>query len=48
MCVAAFMIPFAGTAAGDPKSPQCWECLLRLAMELPALNGQEDHLMSKD
>ena len=26
----------------DPKNPQCWECLRRLAMELPAINSQED------
>lgn len=32
----------AGPAAADPKSPQCWECLRRLAMELPALNPHED------
>jgi hypothetical protein len=30
------------TVQADPKSPQCWECLERLAMELPATNAQED------
>ena len=30
------------TARADPRSPECWECLERLAMELPATNPQED------
>jgi hypothetical protein len=41
-CFMAFMIALAGAAAADPKSPQCWDCLRRLAMELPAVNAQED------
>jgi hypothetical protein len=39
---AAFVMALAGTAAVDPKSPQCWDCLQRLAMGLPAVNAQED------
>ena len=38
----AFVIALAGTAAADPKSPQCWDCLQHLAMGLPAVNAQED------
>ena len=38
----AFMITFAGMAVADPKRSQCWECLRRLATELPAVNAQED------
>jgi hypothetical protein len=26
----------------EPTKPQCWDCLQRLAMELPAINPQED------
>jgi len=40
--VTAIMIAFAGTAEADPKSSQCWVCLSQLAMELPAVNAQED------
>jgi hypothetical protein len=29
-------------AHADPLRPQCWECLERLAMELPETNPQED------
>lgn len=32
----------ASPAAADPIRPQCWDCLQRLAMELPAVNPQED------
>ena len=32
------------TAGADPKRPQCWDCVQRLAMELPAVNPQEDPL----
>ena len=39
---AAFVVAFAGSAAADPKSPQCWDCLQRLAMGFPAVNAQED------
>jgi hypothetical protein len=39
---ATFVMALAGTAAADPKSPQCWDCLQRLAMGLPADNTQED------
>jgi hypothetical protein len=39
---AAFVMAFAGSAAADPKSPQCWDCLQRLAMGFPAVNAQED------
>ena len=34
----------AASAKADPKNPQCWECLKRLALELPAINPQEDPL----
>ena len=39
---AMFVMALAGTAAADPKSPQCWDCLQHLAMGLPAVNAQED------
>jgi hypothetical protein len=29
-------------AIADPIRPQCWDCLQRLAMQLPAVNPQED------
>jgi hypothetical protein len=29
-------------AAAEPKKPQCWDCLQRLAMQLPDVNAQED------
>ena len=32
----------ASPTAADPIRPQCWDCLQRLAMELPAVNPQED------
>ena len=41
-CLAACLTGASGTAAADPKSPQCWTCVQRLAMELPAVNPQED------
>jgi hypothetical protein len=28
--------------AADPLRPQCWDCLQRLAMQLPEVNPQED------
>ena len=39
---AMFVMALSGTAAADPKSPQCWDCLQHLAMGLPAVNAQED------
>jgi hypothetical protein len=30
------------SANADPRRLQCWDCLRRLAMELPAVNPQED------
>jgi hypothetical protein len=39
---AASVVALAGSAAAYPKSPQCWDCLQRLAMGLPAINAQED------
>jgi hypothetical protein len=39
---AAFVMTLAGTAAADPQSPQCWDCLQHLAMGFPAVNAQED------
>jgi hypothetical protein len=39
---AMFVMVLARTAAADPKSPQCWDCLQHLAMGLPAVNTQED------
>ena len=38
--VALFLAPSAARA--DPIRMQCWDCLQRLAMELPAVNPQED------
>jgi len=35
-------VTVSGTADADPKSLQCWTCVERLAMELPADNPQED------
>jgi hypothetical protein len=35
-----FLAPSAARA--DPIRMQCWDCLQRLAMELPAVNPQED------
>jgi hypothetical protein len=32
----------ANPAAADPIRPQCWDCLRRLAMQLPEVNPQED------
>ena len=40
--IAAAIAVVAGTAAADPVSPQCWGCLRVLAMQLPAVNPQED------
>ena len=40
--VVAFVMALGGTAAADPQSPQCWDCLQRLAMGFPAVNAQED------
>ncbi len=43
MLVAALLLSLAAASAmADPPSPQCWSCLRRLAMELPAVNPQED------
>jgi hypothetical protein len=40
---AASLMALAGHAArADPINPQCWECVRRLAMELPETNPQED------
>jgi hypothetical protein len=40
--VVAFVMALGGTAAADPQSPQCWDCLQSLAMGFPAVNAQED------
>jgi hypothetical protein len=42
ICLAVCVMAVSGTAAADPISPQCWDCLQRLARELPAVNPQED------
>ena len=40
---AALMLFLAASpAAADPIRAQCWDCLQRLAMELPEVNPQED------
>jgi hypothetical protein len=39
---AACVIVLAGSAVADPKGPQCWDCLERMATGLPAVNAQED------
>ena len=45
LCVAALMVGCASLAArADPINPQCWECVRRLAMQLPEANPQEDPL----
>ncbi|HSZ90980.1 MAG TPA: hypothetical protein VK822_16585 [Acetobacteraceae bacterium] len=42
-CLAVLIAGLVGVGArADPKSPQCWECVRRLAMELPEVNAQED------
>ena len=38
----AFVVAITGSAAADPQSPQCWDCLQRLAMGFPAITAQED------
>lgn len=40
--VAFALLLAASPAAADPIRLQCWDCLQRLAMELPAVNPQED------
>lgn len=40
--VCALLLATARTVHADPIRPQCWECLQRLAMQLPAVNPQED------
>lgn len=41
--MAALLLPLAvASARADPPSPQCWDCLKRLAKQLPAVNPQED------
>src|SRR6476661_6192668 len=40
---AASMMALAGLTAGAaPKPPQCWDCVRRLAMELPEVNADGD------
>jgi hypothetical protein len=41
LLLAAVVLPMQ-SAAADPVRPQCWDCLERLAMELPEINAQED------
>jgi hypothetical protein len=41
---ASMLVLIGSTAEADPKRPQCWDCLQRLAMELPAVNPQADPL----
>jgi hypothetical protein len=39
----ALTMALAGLTAGAaPKPPQCWDCVRRLAMELPAVNADGD------
>lgn len=43
VCLAVLVTALGVTGVrADPKNPQCWDCLRRLAMELPATNPQED------
>jgi hypothetical protein len=43
LCLVALALLLAAPNAGaDPARPQCWQCLERLAMDLPAVNPQED------
>jgi hypothetical protein len=45
---AASTMALASVAArADPINPQCWECVRRLAMELPEANPQEDPLYER-
>ena len=44
VCFTLCAIAVSGTTAADPRSSQCWTCLHRLAMELPAINPEEDPL----
>jgi hypothetical protein len=41
-CIAVGMSAAVGELAADRRNPQCWDCLQSLAMELPAVNAQED------
>jgi hypothetical protein len=42
-CLATIALPLSALpAAADPIRPQCWDCLQRLAMQLPEVNPQED------
>jgi hypothetical protein len=42
ICFASCMVAVAGAATADPKNLQCWDCVQRLAMELPAVNSRQD------
>jgi hypothetical protein len=42
VCPTLCVVVVSSPAAADPRSPQCWTCVQRLAMELPAVNPQED------
>jgi hypothetical protein len=38
---AALVMTLVGSAAADPKSPQCWDCLQRLAIGFRACQRAE-------
>jgi hypothetical protein len=41
--LATFALILSGSpAVADPIRPQCWDCLQRLALQLPEVNPQED------
>jgi hypothetical protein len=41
-CIASLMALAASVAGAAPKTPQCWDCIERLAMELPDVNALAD------
>jgi hypothetical protein len=41
-CLAALLLALAASTALAEQRPQCWDCVQRLAMELPVTNAQQD------
>jgi hypothetical protein len=41
-CIASLLALAASAAVADPAMPQCWNCIERLAMELPDTNALAD------
>ena len=42
ICFPLLLALAASAASADPPSPQCWECLKRLVLQLPKDNPQRD------